>query len=207
MAQAEEIRTETGPLDYDYTEKEVELCQENLQNHKACSPDKIKNEMLKELREAEEEMRLFKEEWLKGEDEKMAAMLGVLFIPVPEEVEEELGRFVATIWKEELEAQTREAEEAEEEEEVIDLTVRRHLIRLKKSEGIQPVSPTLQIADASFFSQPPFELSHLSSCWHKLAAVFFISFQLAQVDSPSRAHIFFNSPDSPHLPVCWHNLF
>eukprot|EP00808_Paulinella_micropora_P003591 g65798.t1 len=47
MAQAEEIRTETGPLDYDYTEKEVELCQENLQNHKACSPDKIKNEMLK----------------------------------------------------------------------------------------------------------------------------------------------------------------
>eukprot|EP00808_Paulinella_micropora_P027220 g68262.t1 len=46
MAQAEEIRTETGPLDYDYTEKEVELCQENLQNHKACSPDKIKNEML-----------------------------------------------------------------------------------------------------------------------------------------------------------------
>eukprot|EP00808_Paulinella_micropora_P001364 g73002.t1 len=45
MAQAEEIRTETGPLDYDYTEKEVELCQENLQNHKACSPDKIKNEM------------------------------------------------------------------------------------------------------------------------------------------------------------------
>eukprot|EP00808_Paulinella_micropora_P029279 g38493.t1 len=28
MAQAEEIRTETGPLDYDYTEKEVELCQE-----------------------------------------------------------------------------------------------------------------------------------------------------------------------------------
>eukprot|EP00808_Paulinella_micropora_P006005 g17972.t1 len=26
MAQAEEIRTETGPLDYDYTEKEVELC-------------------------------------------------------------------------------------------------------------------------------------------------------------------------------------
>eukprot|EP00808_Paulinella_micropora_P014789 g52101.t1 len=49
MAQAEEIRTETGPLDYDYTEKEVELCQENLQNHKACSPDKIKNEMLKLL--------------------------------------------------------------------------------------------------------------------------------------------------------------
>eukprot|EP00808_Paulinella_micropora_P024255 g3495.t1 len=48
MAQAEEIRTETGPLDYDYTEKEVELCQENLQNHKACSPDKIKNEMLKD---------------------------------------------------------------------------------------------------------------------------------------------------------------
>eukprot|EP00808_Paulinella_micropora_P020893 g58968.t1 len=47
MAQAEQIRTETGPLDYDYTEKEVELCQENLQNHKACSPDKIKNEMLK----------------------------------------------------------------------------------------------------------------------------------------------------------------
>eukprot|EP00808_Paulinella_micropora_P000129 g51736.t1 len=47
MAQAEEIRTETGPLDYDYTEKEVELCQENLQNHKACSPHKIKNEMLK----------------------------------------------------------------------------------------------------------------------------------------------------------------
>eukprot|EP00808_Paulinella_micropora_P022837 g1113.t1 len=46
MAQAEEIRTETGPLDYDYTEKEVELCQGNLQNHKACSPDKIKNEML-----------------------------------------------------------------------------------------------------------------------------------------------------------------
>eukprot|EP00808_Paulinella_micropora_P021462 g58253.t1 len=46
MAQAEEIRTETGPLDYDYTEKE-KLCQENLQNHKACSPDKIKNEMLK----------------------------------------------------------------------------------------------------------------------------------------------------------------
>eukprot|EP00808_Paulinella_micropora_P020037 g1240.t1 len=50
MAQAEEIRTETGPLDYDYTEKEVELCQENLQNHKACSPDKIKNEMLNILR-------------------------------------------------------------------------------------------------------------------------------------------------------------
>eukprot|EP00808_Paulinella_micropora_P015009 g26124.t1 len=49
MAQAEEIRTETGPLDYDYTEKEVELCQENLQNHKACSPDKIKNEMLNTL--------------------------------------------------------------------------------------------------------------------------------------------------------------
>eukprot|EP00808_Paulinella_micropora_P009791 g75077.t1 len=49
MAQAEEIRTETGPLDYDYTEKEVELCQENLQNHKACSPDKIKNEMLKSV--------------------------------------------------------------------------------------------------------------------------------------------------------------
>eukprot|EP00808_Paulinella_micropora_P006615 g3976.t1 len=49
MAQAEEIRTETGPLDYDYTEKEVELCQENLQNHKACSPDKIKNEMLNSL--------------------------------------------------------------------------------------------------------------------------------------------------------------
>eukprot|EP00808_Paulinella_micropora_P012693 g18616.t1 len=47
MAQAEKIRTETGPLDYDYTEKEVDLCQENLQNHKACSPDKIKNEMLK----------------------------------------------------------------------------------------------------------------------------------------------------------------
>eukprot|EP00808_Paulinella_micropora_P029003 g1753.t1 len=47
MAQAEEIRTETGPLEHDYTEKEVELCQENLQNHKACSPDKIKNEMLK----------------------------------------------------------------------------------------------------------------------------------------------------------------
>eukprot|EP00808_Paulinella_micropora_P018001 g3315.t1 len=46
MAQAEEIWTETGPLDYDYTEKEVELCQENLQNHKACSPDKNKNEML-----------------------------------------------------------------------------------------------------------------------------------------------------------------
>eukprot|EP00808_Paulinella_micropora_P023078 g13074.t1 len=46
MAQAEEIRTETGPLDYDYTEKEVELCKKNLQNHKACSPDKIKNEML-----------------------------------------------------------------------------------------------------------------------------------------------------------------
>eukprot|EP00808_Paulinella_micropora_P010002 g24438.t1 len=51
MAQAEEIRTETGPLDYDYTEKEVELCQENLQNHKACSPDKIKNEMLKTVSE------------------------------------------------------------------------------------------------------------------------------------------------------------
>eukprot|EP00808_Paulinella_micropora_P016918 g70732.t1 len=52
-------------------------------------------------------------------------MLGALFIPVPEEVEEELDRFVATIWKEweELEAQIREAEGAEEEEEVIDLTV------------------------------------------------------------------------------------
>jgi len=79
---------------------------------------------LRELQTAEEEMRLFKEEWLKGEDEKMAAMLGVMFTSIPEEIEEELAKFVATIWKEweDMEAQIREAEGAGEEE-VIDLTV------------------------------------------------------------------------------------
>eukprot|EP00808_Paulinella_micropora_P006797 g21709.t1 len=43
IVQAEDIRDEMGPLDYDYTEAEVKLYQGNLQNHKACSPDKIKN--------------------------------------------------------------------------------------------------------------------------------------------------------------------
>lgn len=92
----------------------------------------------RELQEAEEEMRLFKEEWLKGEDEKMAAMLGVMFIPIPEEVEVELGRFVATIWKEweELEALIAEAEGAEEEE-VIDLTVVQEIGRRRRGRPSQ----------------------------------------------------------------------